>query len=247
MWGVCPSSLPIASVLYSPLESDMTTPINMKGVGDGLLVTVPAGTWSVVRPSLLQAIDERSDFFRGANVALQMSNRALNAAELGGLRDALGKREIALTAILATAEQTRVAGVDLGLALEVPKADIEQESELDPIQSNLAGDEAVLIHRTLRSGHIIRHPGHVIVIGDINPGAEVVAGGNVVVWGRVRGVVHAGATGNANAVICALDLAPTQLRIGTQISVSPDRKGKPRPEMAMLREGQFVAQSWKHN
>ena len=245
--GVWPSSLPITSVLYSPPESDMNTPINMKGVGDGLLVTVPEGTWSVVRPSLLQAIDERSDFFKGANVALQMSNRALNAAELGGLRDELGEREIALTAILATAEQTRVAGADLGLALEVPKADIEQDSELDPIRSNLVGDEAVLIHRTLRSGHIIRHPGHVIVIGDINPGAEVVAGGNVVVWGRVRGVVHAGATGNTNAVICALDLAPTQLRIGTQISVSPDRKGKPRPEMAMLREGQFVAQSWKHN
>jgi septum site-determining protein MinC len=219
----------------------------MKGVGDGLLVSVPEGTWNVVRPSLLQAIDERSDFFRGASVALQMSDRTLNAAELGGLRDELGKREIALTAILATAEQTRVASADLGLALEVSRPDIEQDSELDPIKPDLAGDEAVLIHRTLRSGHIIRHPGHVIVIGDINPGAEVVAGGNVVVWGRVRGVVHAGATGNTNAVICALDLAPTQLRIGTQISVSPDRKGKPRPEMAMIREGQFVAQSWKHN
>jgi septum site-determining protein MinC len=98
--GVHPSGCPDASVLYSPPESDMTTPLNMKGVGDGLLVTVPEGTWSVVRPSLLQAIDERSDFFRGANVALQMSDRTLNAAELGGLRDALGKREIALTAIL---------------------------------------------------------------------------------------------------------------------------------------------------
>lgn len=245
--GVCTSGPPNASVIYSPADWHMTTPLNMKGVGDGLLVTVPEGTWSVVRPSLLQAIDERSDFFRGANVALQMSDRALNAAELGGLRDALGEREIALTAILATAEQTREAGADLGLALEVPRPDIEQDSELDPIKPDLEGDEAVLIHRTLRSGHIIRHPGHVIVIGDINPGAEVVAGGNVVVWGRVRGVVHAGATGNTNAVVCALDLAPTQLRIGTQISVSPDRKGKPRPEMAMLREGQFVAQSWKHN
>ncbi len=245
--GVHPSGRPDASVLYSPPESDMTTPLIMKGVGDGLLVTVPEGTWNVVRPSLLQAIDERSDFFRGANIALQMSDRTLNAAELGGLRDALSEREIALTAILATAEQTRAAGADLGIALEVPKPDTEQDSELEPIEPDLEGDEAVLIHRTLRSGHVIRHPGHVIVIGDINPGAEVVAGGNIVVWGRVRGVVHAGATGNTNAVVCALDLTPTQLRISTQISVSPDRKGKPRPEMAMLKEGQFVAQSWKHN
>jgi len=219
----------------------------MKGIGDGLLVTVPEGTWSVVRPSLLLAIDERSDFFRGATVALQMSDRTLNAAELGGLRDELSEREIALTAILTTSEQTRIAGADLGLALEVPRPNIVQDSELEPIRPDLEGDEAVLIHRTLRSGHRIRHPGHVVVIGDVNPGAEIVAGGNVVVWGRIRGVVHAGATGNTNAVVCALDLAPTQLRIGSQISTSPDRKGKPRPEMAMLRDGQFVAESWKHN
>lgn len=225
----------------------MSTPLSMKGIGDGLLVAVPEGNWNVVRPSLLQAIDERSDFFRGANVALQMADRTLNAAELGGLRDELGEREIALTVILTTSEQTRVAGVDLGLALEIPRPSFDQDFELDPIESDVEGDEAVLVHRTLRSGHTIRHPGHVVVIGDVNPGAEVVAGGNVVVWGRVRGVVHAGATGNTDSVVCALDLAPTQLRIGAQISVSPDRKGKPRPEMAMLRDGQFVAESWKHN
>ncbi len=225
----------------------MSIPLSMKGIGDGLLVTVPEGTWSVVRPSLLQAIDERSDFFRGAYVALQMANRSLNAAALGGLRDELSEREIILTAILTTSEQTRVAGADLGLALEIPRPNIELDFELDPIESDLEGDEAVLLHRTLRSGHSIRHPGHVVVIGDVNPGAEVVAGGNVVVWGRVRGVVHAGATGNTKAVVCALDLAPTQLRIAAQISISPERKGKPRPEMAMLKNGQFVAEGWEHN
>ncbi len=234
-------------MLYSPSDGSMNTPLLMKGIGDGLLVTVPEGSWSLVRPSLLIAIDERSDFFRGANVALQMSDRALSAAELGGLRNELSEREIALTAILATSEQTRVAGADLGLALEIPRPNLEQDSELEPIEPDLGGGQAILVHRTLRSGHVIRHPSHVVVIGDVNPGAEIVAGGNVVVWGRVRGVVHAGATGNTNAVVCALDLAPTQLRIGTQISISPERKGKPRPEMAMLKEGQFVAQSWKHN
>ena len=157
----------------------MNTPLSMKGIGNGLLVTVPKGTWSVVRPSLLLAIDERSEFFRGANVALQMSDRALSAAELGGLRDELGEREIALTAILASSEQTRIAGADLGLALEIPRPNLEQDSELEPIEPDLGGGQAILVHRTLRSGHVIRHPGHVVVIGDVNPGAEIVAGGNV--------------------------------------------------------------------
>ncbi|MCH7567516.1 MAG: hypothetical protein IH787_07665, partial [Nitrospirae bacterium] len=147
---------------------------------------------------------------------------------LGGLRDALDKRQIALAAILTTSEQTWGAGVDLGLALDLPRNSLDQDSELEPIESDLEGDEAILIHHTLRSGHTIRHPGHVIVIGDVNPGEEVVAGGNVMIWGRIRGVVHASAAGNTNAVLRALDLAPTQLRIGSQISISPERKGEPR-------------------
>ena len=58
-----------------------------------------------------------------------------------------------------------------------------------------------------------------LVLGDVNPGAEVVAGGSVVVWGRLRGVVEAGqAEGSGPAVVCALDLAPTQLRLGTALA-----------------------------
>lgn len=224
----------------------MSTPLAIKGIGDGLLVSVPYGIWDDVQPTLLQAIDERADFFRGARLMLQMSDRELGAAELGGLRDALEAREISLAGILSTSEQTRSAGADLGLALEIPRPSFEANDELEPIASSLQGDEAVLIQRTLRSGQTVRHPGHVIVIGDVNPGAEIVAGGNVVVWGRLRGVVHAGATGDQQAVVCALDLAPTQLRIGPQISVSPERKGKSRPEMAFLKDGQLVAESWKH-
>ncbi|MCI0892410.1 MAG: hypothetical protein J4N65_07620, partial [Chloroflexi bacterium] len=80
----------------------MSTPLSMQRIGDGLLLSVPEGGWNVVRPSLLQAIDERSAFFRGARVALQLADRSPIATELGGLRDALNKRQIALTEILTT-------------------------------------------------------------------------------------------------------------------------------------------------
>lgn len=74
---------------------------------------------------------------------------------------------------------------------------------------------------TLRSGKSIHFPGHVVVIGDINPGAEVVAEGNIIVMGRVLGFIHAGSAGNDNAVIIANLLKPTQIRISTYISVPP--------------------------
>jgi septum site-determining protein MinC len=102
----------------------------------------------------------------------------------------------------------------------------------------------VLVRRTLRSGFSLKHAGHVIIIGDVNPGAEIVAGGDVLVWGHLRGMVHAGAEGNENAVVCALDLTPTQLRIAGYIATTPKRRGKPQPETARVMDGQVVAELW---
>ncbi len=98
---------------------------------------------------------------------------------------------------------------------------------------------------TLRSGRSLRHDGHLIVIGDVNAGAEVIAGGDVIVWGKVRGLVHAGAYGDDSAVICALELTPTQLRISGKVAITPnDKRKKSVPEMALIREGQIVADPW---
>jgi len=86
----------------------------------------------------------------------------------------------------------------------------------------------------------------VVVIGDVNPGAEIIAGGDVVVWGKLRGLVHAGAYGDREAVVCALEMIPTQLRIADLITVSPagPRDVEPIPEMASIKDGQIVAESW---
>ncbi len=79
----------------------------------------------------------------------------------------------------------------------------------------------------------------------IPPCEPIIAGGSVIVWGRLRGLVHAGAGGDETAIVCALDLAPTQLRIAGYISVSPpDKRRKPLPEMASIRQGRIVAEAW---
>ena len=66
----------------------------------------------------------------------------------------------------------------------------------------------------------------------------------MIVWGRIRGVVHAGAKGNQSAVVCALDLSPTQLRIAEQIAVAPERRGKSMPEIVRIKDGQLQAETW---
>lgn len=87
--------------------------------------------------------------------------------------------------------------------------------------SNLWDDaNSRVIFATLRSGQKIETEHSIVVFGDVNSGAEIVAGGDILVMGTLRGVAHAGAydeTGGGR-IICALNMQPTQLRIGAIIS-----------------------------
>jgi septum site-determining protein MinC len=223
----------------------MANSLTIKGVKDGLLIHVPEGPWDQVQESLMASVSDQADFLRGARLALQVDERPLGAGDLGSLRTLLAEHEITLWAVISSNETTYSAAADLGLELSLTPKGQQLEDQEVGIDTELYGEEAILIRRTLRSGHSIRHPGHVTVIGDVNPGAEIIAGGNVIVWGRMRGVVHAGATGDEGALVCALDLSPTQLRIAGQISVSPSRRGKPQPECARIRDDQLVAEPWR--
>jgi septum site-determining protein MinC len=86
----------------------------------------------------------------------------------------------------------------------------------------------------------------VVVVGDVNPGAEIIAEGDVLVWGKLRGLVHAGARGNSNAIVGALTLAPTQLRIGSLIARAPeDKRNRNAPaEIARIKDGRIVVEPW---
>lgn len=110
----------------------------------------------------------------------------------------------------------------------------------------LAYERALFIPHTLRSGQVVTYPGHVVVLGDVNPGAEVKAGGNIMVLGSLRGTVHAGAWGDDRAVVVAFRLRPTQLRIAHLISRSPDQAADEpeEPEIARIRDGMVVIEPY---
>jgi septum site-determining protein MinC len=224
----------------------MADPITIKGIREGLLVTLGDGeTWPSTSRVLLTRIDQATDFFKGARLALAIGGRALSAADLGRLRDDLSERSVSLWAVLSDSPLTIKAAQALGLNVALPTSAPARKDLPEPeVDSEVERQEAVYVRRTIRSGRSVRHPGHVIIVGDVNAGSEVVADGDVIVWGRLRGTVHAGAGGNSSAVVCALDLSPTQLRIASCIAISPPRKGEPRPEMARVKDGQIVAERW---
>jgi septum formation inhibitor MinC len=97
------------------------------------------------------------------------------------------------------------------------------ESANQAAQNRQASPAVLMMKQTLRSGQSVTHRGHLVIIGDVNPGAELVADGDITVWGALRGVAHAGASGNSNAEIRALKFDAIQLRIANAIARSPDR------------------------
>jgi septum site-determining protein MinC len=95
---------------------------------------------------------------------------------------------------------------------------------------------------TLRGGQSVHHSGNVVIVGDVNPGAEIVAFGDIAVFGRLAGVAHAGAGGNAAARVMAIDLDPTQLRIASFIGAELERpqRRSTQPEAAFVRDGKIA-------
>jgi septum site-determining protein MinC len=221
----------------------MPPTIEIKGIHDGLLVTVSDGEWPEIQKALFDQIQEQQDFFQGANLSLDVGELSLKAAELGGLRDHISENGLTLRAVISLSERTLQNAQTLGLDTHIDRPQTDRSGQA--YDTSVEGDAAILVQRTIRSGNSITYPGHVIIIGDVNPGAEIIAGGNVIVWGRLKGTVHAGASGDETAIVCALELSPTQLRISEEVSITPPQKGTPRPEVARLSDGKVIAEGWE--
>lgn len=213
--------------------------ITIKGTRDGLLVTIGEGRLSDLLAELAKRLGRTASFFKGGHVSLQVGRRKLSVAELEEIKALLSQNGVSLRAVLTTSPITRAAARSLGL-----QTGAKPVTEPSPPRDATQG---IVVQRTLRSGQIVQHPGHIVIIGDVNPGAEVVAGGNVVVWGKLRGMVHAGAMGDDSAMVCALSLAPTQLRIGNHIARPPEGGERPSaiPEVAQVKEGKIIVEAWR--
>jgi septum site-determining protein MinC len=222
----------------------MEEPIRVKGDRQGLrLFLAEEVSWPALLEALESQLKKGEGFFRGTTLMVDVGNRVLQPAEIGQMTSLLEAWGVELRAIGTDNRENRAALREAGLRY-VPSASAPPPVA-DTAQRMTTSAEALFVTRTVRSGQSVRHHGAVTVVGDVNPGAEVMAGSDVIVWGRLRGVVHAGAMGDENAIVCALDLAPTQLRIAGLAARAPE--GAPPsagPEVAHTEEGHIVVEPW---
>jgi septum site-determining protein MinC len=217
--------------------------IQIKGLRDGLLVSLDDAPWDEQRAALIAQVDAQPSFFQGARLALDVATQVLHVNELVDLRDRLSERGISLWAVVSESPITEKTAQLLGLATRISKPRPEESRQFS---MEKPGEEtALFLNRTLRSGTRIEFAGHVVVLGDVNPGAEIVAEGNVVIWGRLRGTVHAGSKGNRAAVVCALDLSAMQLRIADEVSAFLKPHEHSKPQRARINQnGKLEAEFW---
>jgi septum site-determining protein MinC len=132
-----------------------------------------------------------------------------------------------------------VAAASLGLVTQLQDPGSETAAEAPNQEpASPADPQALTIHQgTLRSGDHLQVEGSVLLLGDVNPGARISAAGDVRVWGRLRGIAHAGCQGNRQARIVALQLRPLQLRIAEAVARGPEDL----PPLGYADQAQLVA------
>ena len=105
--------------------------------------------------------------------------------------------------------------------------------------ASISNKPTMLYEKSLRSGQNIDLDGNVVILGDVNPGAEIVASGHILVMGALRGLVHAGAAGEEGATVTALSFAPTQLRIASRITRPPEE------DAARIKDGEVIIEKYQ--
>ncbi|MGB3507702.1 MAG: septum site-determining protein MinC [Microcoleaceae cyanobacterium] len=195
-----------------------------------------AMTWTEIWQQLKQRLQGGERFWQPkTEVQLIAFDRLLDARQLQEIAEALSEVGLQMKIVTTSRRQTAVAAATVGYS-------VEQKSSLTTLKQTPTEKvqplaEPLYLQMTVRSGVEIRHPGTVIIVGDLNPGGSVVADGDIIVWGRLRGIVHGGSKGNSQSVIMGLQMQPTIIRIADLVARGPEKPpAQFYPEVAYIAE-----------
>jgi len=187
-------------------------------------------------------------FFRDSPVVLHFGGRLLNRDEWWKLKELLLGEGLLLRYAVATVQASRDLLYKEGLPVRESLPATLSEQKPQPPTTSAKGTNTLYLRKGLRGGQKEVFEGDVVVMGDVNQGAEILAGGDVVVVGTLRGMVHAGYPDNKDAVVVALNLTPLQLRIGPQIARGDDNQNHrraPRPEVARVKDESIMIEPYQ--
>ena len=203
----------------------MNNSVIIKGNKYGIIVVLDSTLdFSELKVDIAEKFRECSKFFGDAKMAITFEGRKLSAEEQREILDIIADNsEMHIICVMDTDENHE----------EACKKSVESKL------LELSQRTGQFYKGTLRSGSVVEFETSVIIIGDVNSGARVVSKGNIIVLGALKGTAFAGATGNTNSFVVALDMSPIQIRIADRIARSPDKPVKEEvkePKIAFLEE-----------
>jgi septum site-determining protein MinC len=185
--------------------------------------TPASASWNDLWEQLQQRLQAGKRFWQPLTVVHLIANdRLLDARQLQGIADALTDAALQLQLVSTSRRQTAVAAATAGYCVTQQLAVAPLITNANEASASPQIVEPLYLQMTVRSGMDIRHEGTVIIMGDVNPGGEIFAAGDIIVWGRLRGIAHAGYPNNPQCLIMALQMEPTQLRIADRVARAPE-------------------------
>lgn len=202
--------------------------IIIKGNREGLVAIIDMNKFrdfEDMLEKLIEKLNVGKKFYKGATIKISTQLKEFNKSQIIILKDKLFDEFLIKDCILE-----------------------EKDEVSSKVFQGIYEGRTKFYRKTLRSGQIIRYPGNVVIIGDVNPGAEVYAGGNIIVLGNLLGNVYAGNSGNTKAIISAFRLYPQILQIASIITRSPENDEKPYyPEVAKIKDDTIIVEPYIPN
>jgi septum site-determining protein MinC len=208
--------------------------IVFKGNNEGLIIVVPDDyDFNKARAEIEEKVQNAARFFRGAKIKVVYRGITFTPEEEEELKNLLDEKSGAIIESFSKDDESKQNAFIAKIPRKIPVSAHKLFFSSDDV------GPCRFVRSTVRSGTRIEFDGSVIVMGDVNPGGEIVASGNVVVLGALRGMVHAGSEGNRDSFIYALKLKPTQIRIAEAIARMPEGSDDNKfcPELARIKDG----------
>lgn len=174
---------------------------------------------------LIERLSKGKKFYKGATLTLSVNLKLINDRQMRKLKDVLFEEILIKDCVF-----------------------IDKEEKETKAFTGVYEGRTKFLRKAVRGGQVIDYQGNIVIIGDINNGAEVRATGNIVVLGSIKGQVFAGDNGNKKAIIAAYSLQPEVLSIAGIITISPEDTEKPSyPELAKLKDDAIIVEPYLPN
>jgi len=213
------------------IHFDKSAPAKLKGVGGGLWITIdPSHSESEIIAEIDKLIEKLKHLAINVDVTLDVG-------------DASGQEDLLLR-IKSHLNST----FDLGRIQMSPKkrsAPVERIRQRDLSKGwNHHKSDVLMLRGRVRAGQKFNAKKHLVIAGDVNPGAELVAGGDVIVLGRLSGKVYAGYPDHEDAIVFSLAFKPSHVKIGSVSAAGSDDAGEQGAEFASIEDGAIVVKDY---